>query len=171
MSDHLWLKELYDAHYAMLYRLAARRLREGTGRDVEAADVLQEVFLLAFKKDIRNHPNPPGWLAITTNNICSNYIRSHYRSDEKQRQLAQNKLNACAQRSLFFVEAAEDETKLSDLMVTLEQSLTEDEWTLLRQYCLENRPIEEIAEKRGMTANALRVRIFRLRKKIHDILQ
>lgn len=171
MSDHDWLKALYDAHYPMLYRLAARQLRMGLGSAEEAADVLQEVFLLAYEKNIRNHPNPAGWLVKTTDNLCKNFIRSQYRSDEKQRQFAQEKLNASAQRSLFFVHSAMDETALSDLVMTLEQSLPPEDWRLLRVYCLEQRPVEELAAAYDMTPNALRVRIFRVKKKVEEILQ
>ena len=75
----------YEANDDRLYRLAANRLKTYTGSEADAQDVLQDVFMLAVEKEIWSRPNPEGWLAVTTANVCKNYIRAairDYKSSE-----------------------------------------------------------------------------------------
>lgn len=166
MKSDSWLKELYDANYDSLYRLAANRLRLYTGHASDVQDVLQDVFLEAARKDIRNHPKPEAWLVVTTVNVCKNYIRKSNRSEQKMRKCEQEELRKCKQSSLRFVSAEKDDTDVSDIRLTLEQILSPEELQLIQQYCLEGRSLEEIGKEMRITPNALRVRIFRIRKKI-----
>ena len=74
MYTYQWLEELHSAHYATLLRLARNRLYSATGSTSEAEDVVQDVFLLAAEKDIRDVPNPLGWLMKTTAILCKNEL-------------------------------------------------------------------------------------------------
>ena len=76
MSKDRWLQELYEANYARLYKLAAYRLMTYTGSEADVPDVLQDVFFLAVEKEIWDHPNPEGWLVITTANVCKKLYKS-----------------------------------------------------------------------------------------------
>ena len=169
MDQHQWLQELHDKHYVMLSRLAAKRLRESVGHTSDLEDVLQEVFLLALENDIRRHPNPAGWLIKATINVCWNATKSNMKSIEKQRRYVQSQMEQSADRTLFLVTSKQDDTTLRELMITLEQELTEDEWALLKARFLEGIPLEELAEQRGVTPNYLRVKIHRLRKKLKKV--
>lgn len=171
MKSDQWIKELYDENYEWLFRLASNRLRAFVGHSSDAQDVVQEVFMLAAEKDIRNHPNPAGWLAVTAENTCKNYIRANARNERKQRKCAQAKFGKTAHPSLFLLDSVEDETRASDMRMTIERALPPEDWELLRKYCLEERSIEEIAEEIGMTPNALRVRIHRIRKRLKKYLE
>lgn len=70
MDKYHWLEELHSAHYATLLRLAQNRLRSLIGSIAEAEDVVQDVFLLAAEKDIRELDKPLAWLMKATSNLC-----------------------------------------------------------------------------------------------------
>lgn len=165
MSKDRWLQELYEANYARLYKLAAYRLKTYTGSEADAQDVLQDVFFLAVEKEIWDHPNPEGWLVITTANVCKNYIRAAIRDYKKQRNCAQGGFDNDVHPSLLFSFSA-DETKASDIQMTIDQELSPEEQKLFRIYCMEKRPVEEIAKNEESNSNAIRVRIFRIRNKL-----
>lgn len=156
-----WLKQLYDANYEMLYRLASNRLTASVGHSADVQDVLQEVFLMAFMKEIDRHPNPEGWLVITTVNICKNYIQSNARHTRKT--------GKCAVAMRDKKTQSDDETSFADIRVSIEQALTREEYALLMEYCEGGRTLEALAKDKGLSVNALRVRIFRIRKKLKKI--
>lgn len=71
MNMEKWIKDLYDANATRIYRIAVYLLRQSLGHSADALDVVQEVFLLAARSDIRDHPKPEGWLVEATKMICS----------------------------------------------------------------------------------------------------
>lgn len=166
MKSDTWLKELYDANYDTLYRLAVNRLRLYVGHVCDAQDIVQDVFLEAARQEIYKHPKPEAWLVVTTVNICKNYIRKNNRNERKKRKFAQEELRKSKQGSLLFVAAENDKTAVSDIRITLEQLLSPEDFKLIVQYGFEGRTLEQIGNEMHMTPNALRVRLFRIRKKI-----
>ncbi len=160
--DEQWLKRLYDANYDMLYRLASNRLIASLGHSADAQDVLQEVFLLAFMKEIDKHPKPEGWLVITTVNVCKNYIQSYARQARK----ASKCMQALQEKNR---RAGIDAMKSADIRVSLEQVLNKEEYDLLMKYCESGCTLETLAKDMNISENALRVRIFRIRKKLQKI--
>jgi len=166
MQSEKWLNTLYEQNYKRLYRLASQLLYTGVGHTADVQDVLQEVFLLAKEKNICDHPSPVGWLLVTTRNICGNYIQACNRSAIKQSCYAQEKFEKNIHNTNLFTERYVDETKLSDMLISLEQSLTPEDWKFLRLYCLEERSVEEIARETGLTENAVRVKVFRIRMRV-----
>lgn len=169
MNQYQWLQELHDKHYVMLSRLAAKRLRERVGHTADLEDVLQEVFLLALENDIYRHPNPAGWLIKATINICWNATKHHMKSIEKQRRYVQRQMEQIADRTLFCIMSKQNETSMRELLIALEQVLTDEEWALLKACFLDGIPLEELAAQMGVTTNNLRVRIHRLRKKVKKV--
>lgn len=166
MNRDAWLKELYDANYDRLYRIAAHRLRMHVGHISDVQDVLQDVFLEAAQEKIINHPNPEGWLISATKNICNNYIKGDRRRRRKQYKCEQALAAEYPRHAYGMIASTEDELTASDARMTLQQLLPEDEYRLMQQYCVEKRPISEIAESMEISENALRVRIHRIRKKL-----
>lgn len=159
--DEQWLKQLYDANYNMLYKLASNRLTAGMGHSADVQDVLQEVFLLAFMKQIDRHPNPEGWLVITTVNVCRNYIQANARQTRKS--------GKCAVAMLERKGKPDDAMQAADVRVSIEQALTREEYALLVSYCKGERTLDSLSKDMHLSTNALRVRIFRIRKKLQKI--
>lgn len=166
MKPDTWLDELYKANYDNLYRLAVNRMRLYAGNTSDVQDILQDVFLEAAQQEIHNHPKPEAWLVVTTLNTCKNYIRKNNRNERKKQKFAQEKLRKNKKGSLLFVASETDKTVVSDIQITLEQILSPEELSLIVKYTLEGHTLEHLGREMHMTPNALRVRIFRIRKKI-----
>ena len=169
MSTDKWLNALYKANAKRIYRLAAYILYDRLGHTTDAQDVVQEVFLLAARsKKLRSHPKPEAWLMTTTKFVCSNYMRTQSRIDRKQEKAAR----AAAQKNVHcihsYVEPSTDNTGVSDVMLSLKQTLSPEEYELVRAYCIEKRPAAEIAAETGMSESCIRVKIHRLREKIRE---
>lgn len=169
MHRHQWLEELHTAHYATLLRLAQNRLRRLTGNIDEAEDVVQDAFLLAVEKDIRHMENPLAWLMKTTSNLCLRRMDRAKREAGKQQQIIRQKLDYSADRSVYAVEREESETSRLLWMLMLEQSLSPQDWEILRKNCLENIPLKELAEEYGAPVTRLKVKIHRIRKNLEKI--
>ncbi len=169
MHSYQWLEELHAAHYATLLRLAQNRLRRLTGNIDEAEDVVQDAFLLAAEKDIRHLENPLAWLMKTTSNLCLQRMDRAKRDTGKAQRFIQQKLDNSADRSVYAVERQESETDILLWLLLLEQSLSPDEWELMRKYCLEGIPLDKLATELGVPANRLKVKIHRIRKKLEKI--
>ena len=160
-----WLAQLYEENYRRVYRLAVYRLRQGSGRIEEAEDVVQEVFCRAIKHEVWQHENPAGWLIVATNNVCSELYREYVRQGKRQEKLEQRIKDAkpAGVRTLFH-GAMPSETEISDIMMTFEKSLSSEDAELIKEYCINDTPIEEISERTGLSANHIRVKIHRIRK-------
>ncbi len=153
-SNTAFLEKLYTENYAMVHRLITRTLRQRGGRISDAADLVQEVFVLAAKRIdvLRAHPNPAGWLIKTAQYMCMNYISANARHRE---QLFES-LELHAERADVIAEI--------DTLVSLEQVLKPEDYALLKAYCIEKRSTEDICRETGLSPNRLRVRMHRLRK-------
>lgn len=160
-----WLAQLYEENYRRVYRLAVYRLRQGSGRIEEAEDVVQEVFCRAIQHEVWQHENPVGWLIVATNNVCSELYKEHVRQGKRQEKLEQ-KIKAAkpAEVRTLFEGATPSETEVSDIMMTFEKSLSSEDAALIKEYCIDDTPIEDISRRTGLSADHIRVKIHRIRK-------
>lgn len=166
-----WINDLYEDNYLRLYRLALSRLRTGSGRIENVEDVIQEVFCRAIKHQIWNHPNPVGWLIIATNNVCLETNKEYMKQVERQGKL-QKKVKAEKPKGIYtmYESAISPDSDVSDLYLTLEQSLSKEDMELLNDYCIEGKEIDEISRQSGLSVNHIRVKIHRIRKLLQSIL-
>ena len=169
MHRYQWLEELHAAHYATLLRLARYRLYQLTGSTADAEDVVQDVFLLAAEKDIRDLEEPLKWLMKVTSNLCLQRKDRVKRDTGKAQRFIQHKLDSSADRSVYAVEREESETDILLWLLLLEQTLSPDEWEIMRKYCLDGIPLDKLATELGVPANRLKVKIHRIRKKLEEI--
>lgn len=169
MDRHHWLEELHAAHYATLLRLAQNRLRQLTGCINDAEDVVQDAFLLAAEKDIRHMENPLGWLMKATSNLCMQRRDRVRREAGKEQRYIQHRMDYSTDRSIYAVDRQESETDVLLWLLMLEQTLSPEEWDLLRKYCLGGIPLGQLAAESGVSVNCLKVKIHRVRKKIKQI--
>ncbi len=77
MTDEPQFEAFMLAYQDMVYSTAIRLL----GREAEAEDVAQEVFLKAYERfqEIRHSPTVGGWLKTVTRNLCLNHL-TRYRA-------------------------------------------------------------------------------------------
>lgn len=171
MDKYHWLEELHSAHYATLLRLAQNRLRRLTGSISEAEDVVQDAFLLAAEKDIQHLEKPLAWLVKATSNLCMQRMDRVKRDAGKAQRFVQQKMDNSADRSVYAVEREESETDALLWLLLLEQSLSQEDWPIMRKYCLEGVPLDDIAAEMGVPPGRLKVKIHRIRKKLEKISQ
>lgn len=171
MDKYHWLEELHSAHYATLLRLAQNRLRRLTGSISEAEDVVQDAFLLAAEKDIQHLEKPLAWLVKATSNLCMQRMDRVKRDAGKAQRFIQQKMDNSADRSVYAVEREESETDALLWLLLLEQSLSQEDWQIMRKYCIEGVPLDEIAAEMGVPPGRLKVKIHRIRKKLEKISQ
>ena len=165
MMDDYRLRVLYDTYYSMVYRLAANRLYAYTGSSAEAQDVVQEVFLLAAQKDIHEHPNPGGWLAVTTNFICMNYHKVSTSNQKKLRKAADT-MRVSKQQSLQVDLATADMTEDVDTKLTLQAALSPEDYRIIVEHYINGRSLADIADDMDISYVAIRVRIHRIRNRL-----
>ncbi len=172
-SEDAWIETLYNDNFDVLYRLVACKLWHYTSSSSDTQDVLQEIFLLAYKNRqlLENHANPTGWLIVTATNVCKNYARAFGRKQRAwQKAAAEWAIYQPHSLPVHYEGAQADDTAASDMQVTLEQALSPEDLGLLTAYCLEGRSIEEICQTTGLAANTVRVRIHRMRKNLSKLL-
>ncbi len=155
-----WLEPLHQAHYPALLRLARSRLQSTLGSAEEAEDIVQEAFELALKKNISQHEAPLAWLLKTVDHLCRQRVTQAIKRAKRQLVL-QQAFNEQVQPP----EIVSD-TNETEILRKLEETLSPDDWTLMWQYCIESRPVEEIARERNVSINAIRVQVYRIRQKI-----
>ncbi len=155
------LGKVYNENYNMYFRLAVRLLRMYTGETDHAMDIVQEAFETAMEKPEQSRLNMEKWLSKTIKNLCRNYSRTYHGRKEKMASIIRTQAMAAKAQN---IEAE------VDLKASIEQSLSEKDYLLIRKYCVERCPIEELARETGMTPNAIRVRICRIKKVISQII-
>ena len=95
-----------------------------------------------------------------------NYCKINQRQVNKQIKCEQAVIAKNTGSSLRLVDAMEDRTEISDVLMTIRQSLTDEEYELVDQYCIKKYPIGEIADRLNVSETVVRVRICRIRKKL-----
>ena len=162
--DSVWLADLYNQLYDSLYKLACNRLKEYANYADDAHDIIHTAFLIAEQKDIRHHPYPEAWFYKTVDNLCHNAIRSHWR--QRKRSVPLDPQND----SLLTLAKEESESGAVELMLTLQQSLSAEDYELLKAYCIQDKSIDEISAETGYSSARIRVRIHRIRKKVEHLI-
>lgn len=145
-----------------MYRLALRML----GNKGDAEDVVQEVFLVAWRRlgQLQEDAAFVGWLYRMTTNRCLNVIRA--RKPVADVELDQQESAGSTGRP---ERAAETSAQMTALTGALDQLTAEQRacW-LLRE--VHGRSYEEIAKAIGATTTAVRGRIARARAQLAEVM-
>lgn len=148
------IEDAYKAYFKDVYGYVVRRV----GNETVAEDIVHDVFLTALDKieKFRNHPQQKGWLMVTARN----------KMRELKRKMENNPLESLEE----MVEVGEEEVDYEkiEFELTVLEVVKEEEWELIKDYYLRGVTIREMAEKYGITENAMTVRLHRLRKKIKE---
>ena len=171
-SDFTLLEECFDEYYDMLYRLASNILYQRARSAIDAADIVQEVFLKAIAQwdDFRSSPNPAGWLVVTTRNVCNNHIRMLNNQQIKTSNMIQQMLNQQPKTyGKLYDSAIEIDSSGNDLLDQLEEKLSPEDFALIKARYEDNLSFQEISQLTGIAEGTLRVRFHRIRKNISKI--
>ncbi|GAB3561880.1 RNA polymerase sigma factor [Amycolatopsis endophytica] len=155
-------EELVRRYQAPMFRLAVRML----SRQADAEDVVQEVFLTAWRRlaQLQEDAAFVGWLYRATTNRCLNALRA--RKPVAELQPDQHESPGSAGRP---ERAAETSAQMRALTAALRELTPEQRacW-LLRE--VHGRSYDEIAEAIGTTTTAVRGRISRARVQLAEVM-
>ena len=151
-----FLKQLYIDHAEWLISLARRWVND----EALAEDVVQEVFVAAQRKidELITHPNPVGWL----------YISTHHIADRERRKACHKELPLEDREYCLSETQLEPEPSLAEL---LPNEFNDDEKKLLVLRFEEQCSYAEISERSGMSQVNCRQKISRLKKKCRKIFE
>lgn len=148
--------ELYDRHSPRVFAYCRRFL----GNKEEAQDVLQETFIRLYKSSNSNREmtNVPAFILTIARNLCVNI-------QKKKKPLVSY------EDYMFVRDENHDDNELLDLIKMAMETLPEEykEVFILREY--EGLSYQDIAEITDTSLTNVKVRIYRAKQKIKDILE
>lgn len=146
------IEKLYVDHYGMLFEYAARVM----GSRIIAEDLVQDAFCEAVYKaaELSAHVNPVGWLM----NTLKNKMRSLKRKA--------NFINTDSESCKTELVRIEGRYGLAELHVIMEQVFSEEEQRLFYLYFVQGYSAKELAGQVGISVNAFKVRMHRLKLRL-----
>jgi len=162
--DEAAFAELYRRHKAEIYTYCLRMM---AGDRDKASDVFQEVFIKAFEKSsqFREGTNVVGWIYMIARNLCLNTIRNERPTES----LDSQETLVSIDRSLA-PEYDEEQhflrRKLEEALATLPVEFREP--FILREF--DGFTYREIAEMTGTTLGMTKVRIYRAKQRMRELL-
>jgi RNA polymerase sigma-70 factor (ECF subfamily) len=156
-TAELAFAELYKRHSARIYAYCRRFL----GNQEDARDVFQDTFYRFFQAadHERIMTNVPAFLLKIARNLCVNFKR------------AERKTTTLEDFNLPRIENTLDKEELLELIKSTLEVLNPEyrEVFILREY--DGLSYEEIAQVTNLTLGTVKIRIYRAKQKIRQILQ
>ncbi len=151
-------EELYKLHLNSIIRHVYHKVNN---RQI-AEDIAQETFYLAYVKweQVRRSPAPLRWLYQTAN----------YKVMELYRR-ASNYPTVSIDDAVDVAVSEEVSQQMSELEIIADDSLTKEEWLLVKKYFIIGYTVEELAKEMGITTNNLRVRLSRATSKLRKNME
>lgn len=158
-GNHHAFRTLVGRHQEFLYRYATRML----GDRQDAADVLQESFLRAFRSldRCRDPADFRAWLFVIVANQCRTAGAARRRHDHVPLDAVPEAIGAVAP------EAGQDDG--ASLRGALAR-LGEDDRELLTLKYLEDQSVDDIGRLLGLTRSAVKMRLLRAREALRRLL-
>lgn len=166
MNAEIWLSELYERNYIMLFRIGYVFFGNNAAHEGMIENEIQETFLRAWsnRSTLQRHPNPDGWLVECFRKCLLNAYRKQavvwkhtvYSLDEENAPVCSDQ----RQKSPEEYVASKEQIEL--LMRLLGQK---DTYVFLR-YCIYGDTAASIAKDYQISEQALRMRVSRIKKKI-----
>lgn len=159
---------------ARLVASAARIL--GPSREADAEDCVQEALILAARNAGRfeGRSSPTSWLFRVVLNACRMQRRAE-RRDRRGGGAAHVSLhdlvgNHPAADRTFDPEEAAAANELADVVAAELDRLADKDAALFRRYVAEDLPLERLAQQSRLTRQAVKSRLFRVRRRIAERL-
>ncbi|MCM1325163.1 MAG: sigma-70 family RNA polymerase sigma factor [Bacteroidales bacterium] len=162
-EDENLLAKLYDQHYSQIYLYVYSYIKD----ENVAKDIASDIFTLACEKfeQIKLHPNPIGWLYLTARNKIREFFR---RLEQEPLFLDEKTLTGKSYQDFSHTHSV---YSMTELEITLYQSLNADEYRRFIRYFIRGCSIQELAKLEGISYNYMCVLLTRLRKKLRKYLQ
>lgn len=155
---------LVDNYKDLVFTLALRMLKNKE----EAEEVSQDSFIKIYKslKKFKGDSKFSTWVYRVTYNTCLDRIKKHKRSQ------THIPIDAFTERHVKTIDNALDKMEQEERSQAIQnclQLLPSEDSFLLTLYYFEEQSLEEISKITGLTANNVKVKLFRSRKKLAAI--
>ena len=165
-GDTKSFKVLVDRYKHMVYSLAMKILRNRE----EAEEVSQDVFLKVYRglSTFKGDSKFSTWIYRITYNRSLDYV------SKKGRRLQVDSIDSEREYNLSSVETIFDLLEAQEKRATIKDAiadLSEDDAVVITLHYFEELSLKEIADIMGIQANNVKVRLFRSRKRLAQILQ
>lgn len=155
---------LVDRHKGMAFTLALRIVRNRE----EAEEIAQDAFVKAFRslKSFRRESRFSSWLYRIVYNQAISRTRLRKPRAASYDDGFEGNEPVQAGDALQRVAAAERKRFLAQAM----DRLTPQDAAILTMHYMEDTSVEEVSRATGLSPSNVKVRMFRARKKLHDVL-
>ena len=183
MEDARILKEIragdIDAYAQLMTKYQGRvsGIVSGHAPRDRVAELTHEVFVRAYRSLPGYRGDSPfgHWLAKVTVRTCHDFWRSEYRRRERPESELSEECRAFAEEAaaLESSEAAEESAsrqEAQELLTWALDKLSPTDRMVVTLTHIEERPVAEAAEMLGMSVPNVKVRAFRARKKLRELL-
>ena len=138
----------------------------------EAEEVAQDVFVKAYRylADFRGQCKFSTWLYTIVNTTCISYLRSR---KDLMVLAEQDRLSAIAEQAGLNAKASDYSERKSEkkMMAEAIMGLPETDARIVILFYQHEQTLEEIGMVLGLTSNHVKVRLYRARLKLKEILQ
>ncbi len=165
-SDIELISTLYEQYYFFLYRYALPKV--DFDKDA-AANCAYTVFDVATKNidKLRCHKNIGGWMMQTLKNIISDYYKTQRRRATKEAIYSGMTTKYDLSFELWPDNIFSD-SDIQEIKHDIMDLLSDSEKQIYQLFYMENKSIKDISETLCISEGATKMRLMRLRNKIHD---
>ena len=166
------LEEIYEQYYPRLHRYCQCYVGYNRSYDPLIQDCIQEVFFkLSNEIEIlQNHPSIEGWLMTT----CKHRLMTSLDKDRRRNKYTafsiDDSYTDIPDPSPSFIDEWVDQQEAKESLARLFAALNEREQQIVQDYFIDHVSIQDIAEKGGTTASAVKSVIARIRQKLRNLL-
>lgn len=168
-GDHAAFESIVRRHQSRMFALARRHLPEPS----EAADVVQEIFLKAFRNLASWRGDAPfeHWLLRVATRVCYDHLRSSRRQREQPISQLSEDESAWLERNARSEEPdCHDSEAARSLVAKAFSHLSPSARLVLTLLEIEDRTVKEIASLTGWSVPLVKVRAFRARAEMRRVL-
>ncbi len=157
---------LVDRYKDLVYTLALRMLKNRE----EAEEVAQDTFIKTYKSlhKFKGDSKFSTWIYRVAYNSCLDRIKKN------KKHLNNVEINEFTAHQVVSIDNALDKMEINEEKEAIKRcidKLSEEDSFLLTLYYFDDLSLDEISKIVGITANSIKVKLFRCRKKLATILK
>ena len=158
--------ELVNKHKTRVFSVAYQIVRNRE----DAEEVSQDAFLKVYQglRQFRGDAKFTSWMYRIVYNTAISKVR---RKTPEQSPINEEVLNNFTLDDIFENLNQQDEAQQKQLINNMMEQLTPEDRGLISLYYFDDRSIDEIAFIRNLSASNVKVKLFRIRKKMHHYLE
>jgi len=159
-------KHIIDTHYGILYKIG----RAYTDNEADLDDLFQEMLIQLWKAfpSFKGQAKLSTWIYRVVLNTALTFKRNQKR--QVRTTTVDQSLHAIAYETSNYEELEQERTDRANLLYSCINQLKKDDRAIILLH-LEENTYEEIAEIIGIEANNVGVKIYRIKKRLFNLLK